>query len=74
MRVVKVDANTQFLSQLGRGRGMQTMEMNGMKDVDTGVIERHILSYYKEMFGTAGIKWCQLGSHFWSIREKRGIQ
>jgi hypothetical protein len=47
MRVVKVDANTQFLSQLGRGRGMQTMEMNGMKDVDTGVIERHILSYYR---------------------------
>jgi len=47
MRVVKVDANTQFISQLGRGRGMQTMEMNGMKDVDTGVIERHILSYYR---------------------------
>jgi hypothetical protein len=40
------------------------MEVNGVMETDPRVKKQHIQRFDKELFGSVGDKWFQLGDHF----------
>lgn len=71
------DRNTKFFHRMAntkiRKSKIQALEINQELTAKESDIHSHILSYYKDLLGTPGATFAQLGTHFWDDAEKVSV-
>ena len=71
------DRNTKFFHRMAntkiRKSKIQALEINQELTTKESDIHSHILSYYKDLLGTPGATFAQLGTHFWDDAEKVSV-
>ncbi|XP_078148468.1 uncharacterized protein LOC144543891 [Carex rostrata] len=68
------DANTKFFHTVATHRSkkirINTLEINGQLTSDPDSIQQHILTFYKDLLGTPGLKFGFLDDQFWDLEDK----